>query len=191
MTARGKSVPVVEDDILFMHSLAATKFLISFEETAKARAAVYRWQLALTWERIKTALMVTKSHFTKENRNFQGSKLLRGVPDSNEATAVQWRASKQRRGDRLLVEEALRLIVANVNGARRDGLLRRQRLDYYRKVVHAAIRKHRDQSERQRSAERHFVLSRARFDGAELHSNSSEVGQLFEVKFMIVYPWGI
>ena len=164
---------MVEEDILFMHGLAATQFLALSITVAHARILSIKRRIAIILEEIKTVFAATK--FPSNNC----SELVSGVNTSNRSGSIHylaaWRTKSQLIADRGVYEKQLEYLYARIVDVRRSAALFHKKSIYYEMVVHKRSQTYRNRHEKQRGAERHLILTHAENDGNELQRNFSQV----------------
>ena len=164
---------MVEEDILFMHGLAATQFLALSITVAHTRILSIKMRIALILEEIITVFDAT--NFPSNNC----SEFVSGVSTSNRSVSIHylspWRTKSQLIADRGVYEKELEYLYARIVDVRRSAALFQKKSVYYETVVHKRSQTYRNRHEKQRGAERHLILTHAENDGNELRHNFSKV----------------
>lgn len=130
----------------------------------KARAS----KLLSAWlaARLRVGASMTITDTLKQQHNESDN-------DDGEDNDSSWKSSKQRRGERLVIEAKIREVFATIEADRRNGVQQRHTLQYASTSKNFTSM-HRNRVMTTSAYERDFILKRAAKDAAALSRNTSE-----------------
>lgn len=147
---------MVDQAVLFVHAMAATQGLAKLMEETEVRASSLLSDWLASKFRAGASMDITDT-----------------VKDITGSDGGGWRSSKQRKGERLIIEAKMSEVFASIEADRRNGVQHRHTLQY------ASTSKNFTSTYRNRimtasAHERDFILRRASEDAAALSRNTTE-----------------